>query len=89
MFVITNRRLRSNKEGLEKFGPKQSPEGANELRLVEAKKVRGKWETEIIPNKFTKSIRDRMGIDDTSVKWGSDYAALKVLERVRTEYDNL
>ena len=53
MFIVTNREINDRKRGLNKFGGKPNPEGANELRIVEAIKEGRDWKVYILPDELT------------------------------------
>ena len=92
MFIITNRELRSDRTGLEQFGPRANSLGPNELRMVEVTRAGRAWKVEIIPDELDAAWRARAGIDaawltsmgfDPDGKvFGSMYVASQVLARV-------
>ncbi len=55
MYVITNREIVKNKNGLRQFGKRPNSEGANELRVAEIKKSGNSWDVRVLANKLAKS----------------------------------
>lgn len=54
MFIVTNREVNDRKRGLSQFGGKPNPEGANEVRIVEATKEGREWKkVMVLPDKLT------------------------------------
>ncbi|MBN1991236.1 MAG: alpha/beta hydrolase [Anaerolineae bacterium] len=82
MFVVTNRSINENAEGLEKLGSIPNPKGPNELRLVEATKEAGDWQINIVPDTLNEKMKSEVGITGPETAYGSQYVARKVFERV-------
>ena len=75
MLIVTNRNLKPSASAAEKrFGGSFNEKGPDEIRLAEAKKVRGKWGVEI--------LEDRIKRDGKSM-WASEGAFLDLQERMR------
>jgi esterase/lipase superfamily enzyme len=91
MFVVTNREVKPSASGLKQLGLKPSPQGPNELRLVEAKKNDdGIWKIKVLPDLITESMRKEVGLNETKKQfYASDYVARIVLERVRKSKKNI
>lgn|SRR3990167_317108 len=90
MFIVTNRDVKPSASGLKQLGLKPNSEGPNELRLVEAEKVGGKWAIKILPNVLTASMRKAVGLANTSeVKYASEYVARVINERIQKQQKNL
>jgi len=83
MFIVTNREVNSRKSGPGVFGPKPNPKGPHELRLAEATKRGRSWKVELLPDELTAADRRQLEIEDRSIVSGSQYAALKLLSKIR------
>jgi esterase/lipase superfamily enzyme len=53
MYVITNRNLQPNESPVKRFGENFNVLGPNELRLVEANKINGSWQVDVLPDRIT------------------------------------
>jgi esterase/lipase superfamily enzyme len=84
MFVVTNRRVNEGRTDLAAFGSKPNPEGANELRMAEAKKVRGKWKIKILPDEITSTMAAEVGLSVPAVDkvYSSQYVIRRLMTRV-------
>lgn len=80
MFIVTNRQVFENKSDLKAFGSKPNPNGPNELRMAEAKKVAGKWKINILPDKVTPAMAKETGIKARS--YSSAYVLQRLMARV-------
>jgi esterase/lipase superfamily enzyme len=97
MFIITNRNVVPNADGLDKLGPDPNPKGPNELRIAEATRNGGSWDLEILPDVITdpamlKSVGITREKDETGKAekiYASKYAAQAVLDRVESGERNL
>ena len=91
MFIVTNREINDRKRGLNKFGGKPNPEGANELRIVEAIKEGRDWKVYILPDELTDDdklavrlkrevgLKDPKDPADPSIPYyASDYVAARL-----------
>lgn len=80
MYVVTNRKVNSRKEGLEIFGDTPNTVGPNELRLVKVTKQGSHYTTELLTDKLTQAevreLKRRHALDiDERADW---YASLRV-----------
>jgi esterase/lipase superfamily enzyme len=80
MYVVTNRKVNSRKEGLDVFGSTPSSRGPNELRLVKVTKQGSHYATELLTDKLTQAevreLKRRHALDiDEREDW---YASLRV-----------
>ena len=77
MLVVTNRNLKpSSKKAENKFGGEFNEKGPDELRLAEAKKVRGKWRVDILEDEVKRGAKK---------VWASEAAFLDLQDRMRTK----
>ncbi len=90
MYVVTNRVIGKGKT-TRIFGDKPSPEGPNELRIVEVNKVDKKWIVSAVKDELTKAEATKLAKDhnlsiDTDAKWhGSLEVACKVFTQAKDE----
>lgn len=90
MFVVTNRNIIKDAEGLDQVGSKPNTEGPNELRLFEATKGPGGWAIKIVPDKADEQMKAEVGLTEAKgVVYGSQYAAQKVLKRIQENRQNI
>ncbi|MDQ2695428.1 MAG: alpha/beta hydrolase, partial [Pseudomonadota bacterium] len=89
MFVVTNRRLITNKTGLEQFGNKPNPEGPNELRIVEVARENSGWKVEILPDRLDEKRKRAVGLPVSKPAVASQYAARIILKRVQQDKRNV
>lgn len=84
MFIVTNREVddHGKKKGVERFGKKLNPEGALELRMVEASKQKRGWKVNILPDLLTPELKKSVGIKTEDPVYASQYVARKLLSRV-------
>ena len=84
MFIVTNRRVTESRSDLKAFGGKPNPEGANELRMAEAKRSRGKWKIDILPDTITPAMADEVGVSLRAREkvYASQYVVRRILARV-------
>lgn len=80
MFIVTNRQVFENRKDLKAFGPKLNPEGANELRMAEAKRVGGKWKIDILPDTVSPAMIAETGIEPGA--FSSAYVMQRLMARV-------
>lgn len=88
MFIVSNREI-TGKEGPGKFGPRANQEGSHELRIAEAKKVGNSWKLDLFENPISAAGRERRRIKDPKIQYGSDYAAYKLIPKLRKRKRNL
>ena len=90
MYIITNRELKKGK-GLGAIGKKPSPEGPNELRLLNVSKSGKTWRVTQVADKLNpatvKNLKHKYTLDiDPDKEWnGSLRVACELFERARTE----
>lgn len=89
MFIVTNREVLPRKSGAKMLGSKLNPRGPHELRLAEAVPSGKSWKVEILPDRLTAADRTRLGVTDDHIEFGSQYAAHKLISRVRTRKRHL
>jgi esterase/lipase superfamily enzyme len=80
MYVVTNRKVNTRKEGLDLFGDTPNTVGPNELRLVKVTKQGSHYTTELLADRLTQAevreLKRRHALDiDERADW---YASLKV-----------
>ncbi|HSO84673.1 alpha/beta hydrolase [Thiocapsa sp.] len=80
MFVVTNRKVNTRKEGLDLFGDTPNTVGPNELRLVKVTKQGSHYTTELLADRLTQAevreLKRRHALDiDERADW---YASLRV-----------
>lgn len=80
MFIVTNRQVFENKSDLKAFGSKPNPEGSNELRMAEAKKIAGKWKVKILPDRVSPAMAEEADIKANS--YTSGYVMQRLMARV-------
>jgi esterase/lipase superfamily enzyme len=80
MFIVTNRQVFENRRNLKAFGPKPNPEGPNELRMAEAKKVGGAWKIKILPDTVSAAMANEVGIAEGA--FSSAYVMQRLMARV-------
>lgn len=88
MYVVTNRQINEEAEGLAKLGDTPSEKGPNELRLVEATKTDGEWQIDIVPDVVTAEMKAEVGLTAEEDLPGSAYVAKKIFARVQGEGRN-
>lgn len=90
MYLVTNRVI-SNGSTIKVFGDTPSPQGPNELRIVEVNKEDNKWKVTPVKNELTDSQIEKLSKDnnlniDTSLPWhGSLEVACKIFEQAKKE----
>ena len=90
MFLVTNRVV-GNGKSLSTFGDKPSPDGPNELRIVEVNKVKNKWQVSKVEDTLdvadVEKLKKEFHLDiDTSIPWhGSLAAACEIFKKAREE----
>jgi len=89
MFIVTNRSIQPDEKGLKQFGDCPSPKGPNELRLVEATRSGRGWRVKVLADECTPDMKREVGLPVTPKAYASQYAARKVLSRVRKQKKNL
>lgn len=89
MYVITNREILEKESGFDQLGERPNPLGPNELRLVEARRVSGKWVVEVLENELTDAEKAKLGLDAGAVAWRSQWVAKQVYDRLRREKKDL
>jgi esterase/lipase superfamily enzyme len=84
VFIVTNREVHEKgKRGIDRFGKKLNPEGANELRAAEAVRTREGWTVKILPDQLTPQMKREVGLQDQpDPVYSGQYAARKLLARV-------
>lgn len=80
MFFITNRKISSNKKGLDVFGDTPNPKGGNELRLLHVEKQGKNYSAKLLMDKLSTAEKQALKLKfdlpiDISEEW---YASLKV-----------
>jgi esterase/lipase superfamily enzyme len=60
MYVVTNRNLQLNEAPEKRFGENFNSLGPNELRLVKADKVNGKWQVDVLPDRVSYAGQDML-----------------------------
>lgn len=85
MFVVTNRRIRSGKSGVDRFGKEPNEKGPHELRIFEAKKKGSDWRIQVLRDQASRKQRQEVGLPLTGKVWASQYVAEVLLKRVREE----
>jgi esterase/lipase superfamily enzyme len=80
MFVVTNRKVNTRKEGLDLFGDTPNTVGPNELRLVKVTKQGSHYTTELLADRLTQAevreLKRRHALDiDERADW---FASLRV-----------
>ena len=89
MFIVTNREVRDGKGGPGKLGSKLNPLGPNELRVVEAKKVRGKWDLQVLPDELDNKRKREIKLPVNETAYASQYVAKKLLNNIQRKKRNL
>lgn len=89
MYLVTNRSLDENAQGLARLGSTPSEKGPNELRLVEATRRGRGWEISILPDRLTPEMKAEIGMDPDEEAFASRYVASRILRRIRDEKRNL
>ncbi len=89
MFVVTNRKIDTSKEGIEQFGKSPNEKGPNEIRIFEAKRRRNKWHIDVLPDKLTKEQKASVDIPSNKTAYASQYVAKQLLDRIRKKKKNL
>jgi len=90
MYLVTNRVI-SKGSTIKVFGDIPSPQGPNELRIVEVNKKDNKWKITPVKNKLTVSQIEKLSKDnnlniDTGLPWhGSLEVACKIFEQAKKE----
>lgn len=86
MFIVTNREVHDDgkRTGVERFGKKLNPEGANELRMAEVGRRNRRWKITILPNEMTPEMMDEVGLraDELEDLYSSRYVARRIFGRV-------
>lgn len=90
MFIVTNRQVFEDRSHLDAFGPKPNPEGPNELRLAEARKVGNSWRITILPDQVTPAMAAEVDLPlppappggEAPPVFASRYVARRLMARV-------
>ena len=96
MFVVTNREIVEGGRGFNKVGSRPNSKGSNELRILDAQKIRGKWKIKVLADKLKddqtmqsecERLRKKFKIGEAVIPtygaYSSEYVALKTLENIR------
>lgn len=91
MYLITNRKLSTRKQGLDVFGKTPNIKGPKELRLVKVERVNDQWVTtpvdDLLPRKDVKRLKNQHHLDiDVNERWyGSLGVACEIYTRAKAE----
>jgi len=91
MYLITNRKLFTRKNGLDVFGETPNVKGPKEVRLVKVEKTNGQWITTPVDDELSKKevkrLKAQYQLDiDINQKWhGSLEAACEIFTRAKNE----
>ncbi|MGR8919098.1 MAG: alpha/beta hydrolase [Gammaproteobacteria bacterium] len=89
MFIITNRKLHTRKQGLDQFGKTPNERGPNELRIVEATRNGAGWNVDVLDDTLSRAQKEALGLPVSKTAYASRYVAQKLLERVQDGKRNL
>ena len=86
MYIVTNRSVDEQQTDIIRtFGDKPAPQGPNELRLVEVKRAKRKWQTRVLPDTITPAMAKEVGLDPKEAHFASAYVARKLLRRMQAK----
>jgi len=83
MFLVTNRQVEPEADGLKKLGEKPNSDGPHELRLAQATKKNGKWNLTILPNKADDAMKEEVDLADAGEVLTSRYVSKKLLDGLK------
>lgn len=89
MYVITNRKVEENKEGLDQFGSSPNSKGPNELRLAEVRQQGKKWIVDFLDDKLSRAEASALiekfslPLDPKEQYYASLKVACSIAERAR------
>ncbi|WP_395343583.1 alpha/beta hydrolase [Ningiella sp. W23] len=89
MYVVTNREIFTDREGLEQFGERPNAKGPNELRVLKVERNRGKYKIELLEDELPESrakalIKEHaLNLDPEAQHWISLEVAVHVTQQAR------
>jgi esterase/lipase superfamily enzyme len=84
MFVVTNREMKDSIDSPDQMGGSPNRNGPNELRLLRADHVDGKWRLAAVPDRLSGDLKKEIGLPVTKPAVGSQYVAVKLRESLAT-----
>lgn len=96
VYVVTNRRIDSDKRGIAKFGKTPSVEGPNTLRLFDITRISKGWRIELLDDELPKSEVEKIAsefslrdFDTSKVQYASFKVAADVIRKARKNKRNV
>jgi len=89
MYIVTNRELREDASGFDKFGQRPSAKGPHELRLVEVTGMPGRARVRVVADELTRQQKQQLGLPAGATAFASQLIARQLFERLQTTRRNL
>lgn len=93
MYIITNRKVIERSNTLRALGKEPSPQGPNEIRMVDVQKTDRSWRIRVLPNRCADlSAEEKKSVsfpEGVAPEFTSAFVAARLMQQAREEHKNI